>query len=410
MNIRRIAAEALEQWEDGHTYAETLVQHAAEDHGLSPEDRNLLNALVIGCIRHKRLLDHWIGKLRDGSLDIQTRCHLRVGVLQLLIMKLPDHAAVNETVNSARKGIRGLINAILRNVIRQRDSLLAEIETLPPAVRYSHPDWLVEKWTQEFGEADTLKLLEWNQQPSQTIFRTNALKPEAEEIVSISSKAKPLEGHPSFYTSQGLPPRDWINEGFIYIQDPATMHAVELLAPQAGETVLDACAAPGGKSTQIAAAMKNQGSLLCTDSNERRLPRLFGNLTRAGIDIATTEAHDWSKPAPAKWHQHFDAILLDVPCSNTGVLRKRIDARWRIKPENIESLIPLQTSILENALACLKPGGRLVYSTCSIDSEENTKLIQSFLNNHPELSLSKEDVITPQAQGTDGAYAALLSL
>lgn len=408
MNIRRIAAEALEQWEDGHTYAETLVQHAAEDHKLSPEDRNLLNALVIGCIRHKSLLDHWISQLRDGALDIQTRCHLRVGVLQLLIMKLPDHAAVNETVNSARKGIRGLINAILRNVIRQRDSLLAEIETLPPATRYSHPEWLVEKWTQEFGEADTIKLLEWNQQPSQTIFRTNALKPQAEETVSQSSKAKPLEGHATFYTSQGLPPRDWINEGLIYIQDPATMHAVELLAPQAGETVLDACAAPGGKSTQIAAAMKNQGTLLCTDSNERRLPRLFGNLTRAGIDIATTEAHDWSQPAPEKWHNHFDAILLDVPCSNTGVLRKRIDARWRIKPENIESLVPLQTSILANALACLKPGGRLVYSTCSIDPEENTQLIKNFLTKHPELTLTKEQTITPQTQGTDGAYAAML--
>lgn len=410
MNIRRLAAEALEEWEDGHIYAETLVTEIAHDEGLSPEDRNLLNALIIGSIRNQRLLDHFITKLRPQGTDTQTRAHLQVGILQLLIMGLPDHAAVNETVNSARKGIRGLINAILRNTIRSREEFLAEIETLPPAIRYSHPDWLVEKWNHEFGEAKTLELLRWNQEPSQTIFRSNPLKPEGESRINESPKATPLAGHPTFYTSKGLPPRNWINQGLIYIQDPATTHAVDLMAPKPGESILDACAAPGGKTTQIAAHMENQGDILATDSNQKRLPRLQQNLERAGVEIATTQTHDWLQPAPESWHAKFDAILLDVPCSNTGVLRKRIDARWRLSPEQIHELTKTQLTILENALPCLKPEGRITYSTCSIEPEENQTLIQSFLEKHPQLTLKAEKIVHPTTHQTDGAYAATFTL
>lgn len=408
INVRRLAAEALEIWHDGHIYAESLVDKAARDHDLSREDRNLLNALIVGPIRNQRLLDHWILQLRSEAIDLQVRCHLQVGLFQLLVMGLPDHAAVNETVNSARKGIRGLINALLRRCIREREQLLNQVESLPLGVRYSHPDWLVQRWIEQHGESTTTSLLEWNQQPSKTTFRCNPLKAEAAKIVEQSELAQPLPEHPKFYYSKGLPPRDWIEQGLIYIQDPATCHAVELLAPQAGETVLDACAAPGGKSTQIAAAMNNKGSLICSDSNAKRLPRLLNNLSRLGIEIAATEACDWSQPAPQKWHAKFDAILLDVPCSNTGVLRKRIDARWRLTPEDITAVSQLQRSLLENAIPCLKTGGRLVYSTCSIDTEENQALVAAFVAEHPQLRLVKEEVIHPASHQTDGAYAALI--
>lgn len=407
-NIRRMAAEALEEWEDGHIYAESLVDNSARAYEISREDRNLLNALIIGVVRNRRLLDHWISQLREGEIDIQVRCHLRVGLFQLLIMGLPDHAAVNETVNSARKGIRGLINALLRRTIRERDEMLASVESLAPAIRYSHPDWLVDRWTAEFGEENTLKLLKWNQEPSLTTFRLNPLKPESAEIVTPTERVKILDGHPRFFVSSGLPPKDWIDDGLIYIQDPATTHAVTLLDPKSDELVLDACAAPGGKATQIAALMENRGTLLCTDSNAKRLPRLQRNLTRLGIDIAETEEFDWTKPAPAKWHKHFDAILLDVPCSNTGVLRKRVDARWRMSPESISDVAGLQKLILSNAVACLKPGGRLVYSTCSIDKQENSDLIAAFVAEHSNIKLEKEEVIHPSTHQTDGAYAALL--
>lgn len=409
LNIRRIAAESLEQWEDGFIYAESLVEQAYREYQLTREDRNLLNAIILGVIRNQRLLDHWISQLRDGEIDIQVRSHLRVGLFQILILQIPDHAAVNETVNSARKGIRGLLNAILRGAIRQRDSLLAQVESLPPAIRYSHPDWLYDRWVAEFGTDHTLALMDWNQQPAHMIFRLNPLKSEALEIVANSSNVEPLPGHPGFFTSPSLPPKQWLLDGLIYIQDPATCHAVDLMQPQPGESILDACAAPGGKSTQIAAAMQNRGSLLCTDSNAKRLPRLLSNLENAGVTIANTDTCDWSQPVPKHLHRRFNAILLDVPCSNTGVLRKRVDARWRLTPESITELTTLQTHILENAIPCLLPGGRLIYSTCSIDPEENALLIQSFIAKHPQFTLTKQEIISPSTHQTDGAYAALLT-
>ena len=148
--------------------------------------------------------------------------------------------------------------------------------------------------------------------------------------------------------------------------------------------------------------------LTCTDSNEKRLPRLEQNLERLQITGTAVETHDWTEPAPERWHGQFDAILLDVPCSNTGVFRRRVDVRWRLQPEDITRLTMIQTSILENALPCLKPGGRLVYSTCSIEAEENETLIASFLEKHPGLRLEKQHHAVPQVDGTDGAYAALL--
>lgn len=408
INIRTHATDALCEWQEGYLYADSLVKRYARIEKLSPEDRNLLNALVIGVIRHQRLLDHYISILREGKIDLEVRNVLRVGIFQILFMGIAEHAAVNETVESTRKGVRGLVNAVLRRALREKEELLALTEDLPPEVRYSHPSWIYKRWSDIYDAQDVQKLLEWNQTPTVTTFRLNPLKPEAREIVSDNERAKPLAKHENYFTYDGLPPREWMEEGLIYIQDPATRHAVELLAPKSGETILDACAAPGGKSTQIAAAMKNQGTLVCTDSNEKRLPRLLDNLENQGIDIADTEEFDWTETPHKEWHQHFDGILLDVPCSNTGVLRKRIDARWRLTPESFSELNDLQLLILENAAKCLKPGGRIVYSTCSIDSEENSDLIKKFLSTHPELSLKKEICIYPFEHGTDGAYAAYI--
>ncbi|MGB0991934.1 MAG: 16S rRNA (cytosine(967)-C(5))-methyltransferase RsmB [Akkermansiaceae bacterium] len=408
-NVRRAAVSALRAWAKGHTYMDSLIERHAARNGLSRQDRALLHSIVYGVLRNMRTLDVWIGKLRNGKLDHETRDILRVGICQLLVLGIADHAAVNETVGCGKAPVRGLINAVLRQCIARRKKLLEELDDFAPAVRYSHPDWLWHRWRRAFGKADATKLLEWNNQPAPTLGRVNPLVPEAAETVATYEKATPVEGLSGFYQIEGPPPGEWMKNGYLYIQDPATRHCVDLLDPQPGENILDACAAPGGKTALMAAAMNNEGSILCTDSNESRLPRLEHNLSNLGITIAQVHTHDWTEPAPEDWHKQFDAILLDVPCSNTGVLRRRVDARWRLRAETIEELSEIQQKILTHALPCLKPGGRLVYSTCSIEEDENCKFVAQFLEQNPKWKLDAEHQALPQQDATDGAYAARLS-
>jgi len=351
------------------------------------------------------LLDHWLGQLRDGKLDPETRDVLRVGLCQLLILGLPDHAAVNETVEAGKASVRGLLNAVLRRAITARQRLLDDVAELPPAVAQSHPDWLFNRWKAAFGKPDALALMSWNNQPASTYFRLNPLAPTPPQL-----PGKPLENAPGFYQLEGPLPGPLLAAGAIYIQDPATRHAVELLDPQPGERILDACAAPGGKAFLIAAALGSAANLVCTDSNAKRLPRLHDNLTRLHAANATISVHDWTQPAPPEWHAAFDAILLDVPCSNTGVIRRRVDVRWRLQAPDIAHLVRTQRQILDHALPCLKPGGRLVYSTCSLEHEENRDQVTAFLTSNPQLKLHSIREALPFRDQTDGAFAARIEL
>jgi 16S rRNA (cytosine967-C5)-methyltransferase len=454
-HVRQAAVSALRAWAKGHDYAETLIDRHAHRRMLSSQDRGLLQAILFGALRHRRLLDYWIGKLRDGKVDPETRDVLRVGLVQLLILGLPDHAAVNETVEAGKASVRSLINAVLRRATLSRKRLL-DLEDVPLPVVHSHPDWLYNRWRQQYGKANTIALMEWNNKPSENYFRLNPLAPGYDELLAAGSApaaaftdneenddadedgfqsldsfelpgsetpvkeappaesskpllpGKPVPNAPGFYHLKGNIPTALLAKGQVYIQDPATRHSVDLLAPQPGERILDACAAPGGKAFLIAAALGSAENLVCTDSNEKRLPRLLENLARLHAGNAETAVHDWTKPAPDKWHNSFDAILLDVPCSNTGVIRRRVDVRWRLQAPDIEKLVLTQRKILEAALPCLKPGGRLVYSTCAIEHAENQGQIEAFLADHPELELVETRVALPFRDKTDGAFAALI--
>lgn len=401
---RRAAVSILRAWSKGHVYADGLIERHASRNSLSSADRALLNAIVLGVLRNLRLLDHWIAELRKGKLDDETRDILRVGLCQLLILRLPDHAAVFETVELGKSGVRGLINAVLRRAIATRKKLY-DFEGVAPEVIHSHPDWLFKRWKKAFGKEDTIALMDFNNCPAPTYARINPLGGYG-ILPQASDEEEELP--PGFIKIEGQVPGELLAKGQIYIQDPATRHSVELLDPKPGEKILDACAAPGGKAFLIAAAQGSAKDMLCTDSNDKRLPRLRENLERLHCGDAGIEVHDWSLPAPEKWHGAFDAILLDVPCSNTGVFRRRVDVRWRLRPADITELTTLQRRILENALPCLKPGGRIVYSTCSIEAEENEDLIAAFLADYPEFHHAGSRQALPQRDGSDGAYAARL--
>ncbi len=402
-NVRRAAVSILRAWSKGHDYAESLIERHAFKNDLKGSDRALLQAIIMAVLRHRNLLDYWIGKIRQGKIDHETRDILRVGIAQIMILRIPDHAAVNETVNCGRKPARGLINAILRKTLLLRKRFFEDLENAPLPIQFSHSEWLWKRWRKDFGLDATVKLAEWNNKPAENFVRINPLLPKELDLEALA--LEPTQDPRFYHVSEKLPLKE-VKAGHLYIQDLATRHAIDLLAAKPGEHILDACAAPGGKACMMAADMENKGTLLCTDSNEKRLPRLTENLERLGVSCAEMETHDWTQPAAAKWKGAFDAILADVPCSNTGVIRRRVDVKWRLKPEQITELVQLQREIVSNLLPCLKPGGRLIYSTCSVDPEENEKQVAYFLKTFPELSCEKCIAATPFTDETDGAFAA----
>ncbi|MBR2126345.1 MAG: hypothetical protein IJ943_06390 [Akkermansia sp.] len=400
-NPRRIAWQCLQRWEQGGVFAETLI--AREAAALTPQNRALVQALVLGTLRNLRWLDHICKSLRKGALEPGARWLVLLGLCQLFVHHKPDHAAVSETVALAPQRLRGLTNGILRNAVRRRAEFMAELAELPPGVRYSAPDWLVRRWFAEFGEQEATQMLAWNVQTPPVYARINPLNPP-----EISPEWQPVPGVKGWYRLPAGLPMDELKLGRIYVADPSTRHCVRLLAPRPGERVLDACAAPGGKSCAMIAATSGKIDLLATDAEQHRLPQLRENLLRAGGEQVEVLLHDWSRPCPPEWQGGFDAVLLDVPCSNSGVLQRRVDARWRLQPNEFDRLAALQLQILTCAAPAVRLGGRLVYSTCSIDYQEDRGVVDAFLASCPEFRLVEDYLALPHREQADGAYAALL--
>ncbi len=402
--VRLLAWKCLLRWAQGGIFAETLVARAAAEYKLASSDRSLLQAIVYDTLRHLSWLDHIRKTLRPGKLEEKMRWLVLMGLCQLFVLRQAEHAAVSETVRLAPQRVRGVVNGMLRNAARRRAELETEGEKLPLAVRYSTPSWLVRRWQREFGEAETRAMLEWNSLTPPVYARVNPVNPPLE----IPEQWEALENIPGWYRLHGALPIEALKAGQLYVTDPSTRYCVQLLSPQPGERVLDACAAPGGKSAAMLAATGGNLHLLATDVEEFRLKPLRDNLLRAGGQNVQVAQHDWTQPCPPEWQGVFDAVLLDVPCSNSGVLQRRVDARWRVSEEEITRLAALQLSILEQACVVVRPGGRLVYSTCSIDREEDRAVVDAFLSRHKEFSFVEEYLALPHRELADGAYAALL--
>ncbi len=414
--------------ERGRTLAHTeeLLQKRLDGEVLKPCDRALCQEIVYGVVRRQRTLDWLVERKAPGRRQVPSvRIVLHMGLYQLLWLdRIPNHAAVHESVELLRSkglvGAAGFVNAVLRAYATDRETTRASLKALEetePGIATSHPDWMIRRWQARWGVETTRKLLEWNNQGAVVFGRINTLKASPEDTThrwtteglqfeNFNREWFPADWVYRFQSLAGLHGLGSFNKGLFYVQDPSTLMSVQMLDPKPGDRVLDFCAAPGGKTTCIAQCLQNQGLILALDPDAKRLERLQENCLRMGVTCATTMRPD---QFAAKHGGHlFDKVLVDAPCSNTGVLRRRVDVRWRLSLQSILSQTDHQLAILSKASESVRPQGSLVYSTCSLEPEENRDLVFRFLAEHPGFALVKDRELSPVEEGVDGAYAALL--
>ena len=439
-NPRQIAARVLRQWHDNGGFVEDLLENAGAGAQLPPADRALCQEIVYGAVRWQATLDWLVARKTAGRKQKPALQNLlRLGLYQIFWLdRIPGHAAVNETVELAKHNgfgaQAGFVNAVLRGYLREADAtkkLLADLKISQPAIGWSHPEWLVARWQKRWGVENTAALLEWNNTPPKTFARVNCLKTDAGRLLEKwraenveydfvrrgqleENLVFELKSHPPLAKLESF------RQGWFYVQDPSTLLAACILGAQPGETIMDLCAAPGGKTTFIAQLMNNQGRIVAMDGSGERLKLLEENCVRLGVTCVETGRSRGNEPLTSKSevsqrlpaaspaNRQFDRILVDAPCSNTGVMRRRVDLRWRIQPEEIQRLRDIQRDLLQQAAAKLKPGGVLVYSTCSLEPEENQEVVRPFLNDHADFKLECERELLPFVDNADGAYVARL--
>jgi 16S rRNA (cytosine967-C5)-methyltransferase len=408
-NPRQVALQALLEWEKGKAFSDEILHTLFERRKLRAPDRAFIRELFFGVLRNLTALDFLIARLRSsGQLEDRPRALLRLGLYQLFHLRVAPHAAVDETVKLGG-AVRGLINAVLRRALREKPALEQTLAAAPLEIRASHPEFLLARWRTHFGEEATRALCAWDNQPAEVYARVNGLKVTIGELLRSAPSAERSPLHPRVLHVRHLPPA-WLEQGLCYVQDPSTLLACELLDPQPGETVLDACAAPGGKTTYLAELMRNEGRLVACDLYESRVVRLRENLRR--LAVANTEAlvHDTMQMGGPLKSSTFDRILIDAPCSNTGVLRRRVDVRWRLTEEDFIRMPIQQLALLRRAAQVVKPGGTIVYSTCSLEPEENDGVVERALAQIPGLTLIEKRRLLPFQDNVDGAFAAKLVL
>jgi len=432
---RRAASEILRRVEEEGAYASVLLASVGEE--LRADDRALCYELVLGVLRRQlwldKLIEHYAGR-EAVSLDAPVRRALRLGLYQLrFLTRIPASAAVNESVNLAHearlRSAANFINAVLRRATREPDYEPAadaptELERL--AVATSHPAWLVERWVNFFGAAEAESFAHANNRTPPVAFRVNPRRASEDEVIARlhasgveARRSQVALGAWRVETAGGAVAsqlRALTAEGAIYTQDEASQLVAHLVGARDGERVLDVCAAPGSKTTQIAA---RAGALVVAgDLHEHRLRVVRETAARQGLENIQTVAYD-AEAAPLPFAAGaFRRVLVDAPCTGTGTLRHNPEIRWRITPADIAELAARQRRILSNAARAVGVGGRLVYSTCSVEPEENEGVVAAFLEMHPAFELIRPDVperllthegaarTWPQRDDTDGFFVA----
>lgn len=376
-------------------FADVAVDKVLHQSKLNALDRRLVTELVYGTIRRQRtldaLIDHFATKKQPPP---ELRLILHLGLYQLRYLnQIPESAAVNTTVELAKQngfaGLAGFVNGILRQYLRSPNPLqLSENPVQRLGILHSFPDWIVQVWLDQFGLEETEKLCEWMNQPPQIDLRVNTLKTSL-EIVETAMKSQGIEVTriPDLPNALRLPSSTGAiqhlpgyPEGWWIVQDSSAQLVGYLVDPQPGEIVVDACAAPGGKTMHLAELMQDKGTVWAVDRTPSRLRKLQQNVDRLGLTSIQIETGD-SRNLP-KLQGKCDRVLVDAPCSGLGTLNRHADARWKHTPKSVQQLSHLQAEILNEAASWVKPNGILVYATCTLHPIENELIIQSFLAEH----------------------------
>src|SRR2546429_8813217 len=408
LSARQIALNALRTWRKEKRFADSIVSASLAKAELTESDRAFAFELFYGVLRNLTLLDFWVGCLRASRVDADLRDVLRLGLYQLFLLKTAPHAAVHETVELVPQRQRRIVNGMLRAAIRRQGESLARADAEPLFVRASHPKFLVEHWQQHFGTQHAEELCQWNNRPAPVYGRINELKIARKEFLRLYPDPLPLTRNPDFVEFDRIP-TEALRQGHCYVQDPSTAIACQILSSRAGEKILDACAAPGGKTGYIAQLMENRGTIVACDRDPERLQILKENMARLGVGIVNIFDHDWTRghvPIEIASIAPFHRILLDAPCSNTGVMRRRVDARWRLQPSDSPRMQQRQLEIICALVPLLKPKGTLVYSTCSLEPEENEQVVRQSLTSASVLRLEEQKHLLPFRDSVDGAFAA----
>ncbi|UNH27148.1 16S rRNA (cytosine(967)-C(5))-methyltransferase RsmB [Moellerella wisconsensis] len=419
-NLRSIAAQAISQVLDRGQSLSTVLPDLQRN--ISDKDKSLLQELCFGVLRVLPQLEWYISQLMAKPMTGKQRTlHylLMVGIYQLAYTRIPAHAALAETVNGAtalkKPQLKGLINGVLRSFQRQQEQL--EERVVNNASHHLHPSWLLARLQTAYPDHWEAIVAANNQKPPMWL-RVNSLHHSTADYLSLLTqaeiKAYPHPEHPSalrLAEPTAVTKLPGFNEGWVTVQDVSAQGCAELLAPQENEYILDLCAAPGGKTTHIL-ELAPTANVLAVDIDEQRLKRVKENLQRLKLHAKIIVGDGRT---PDKWvkDEKFDRILLDAPCSATGVIRRHPDIKWLRRNDDIATLVTLQAEILEAIWPKLNVGGTLVYATCSILPDENSQQILQFLERHPEALLSDGTIaghqILPEIEGGDGFFYARLT-
>lgn len=434
MNEREIALDILNQAKKRRKFITDILEDTFSRYRLTEQDRRFIQEITYGVTKFKKRLDYIIDELSERrKVRPLLRNVLRIGVYQILFMDgVPDYAAVNESVKLVKAKdakLVGYVNALLRRAVREGRRVLFPDPAKDPvnhlSTFYSHPEWLIQRWLKRYGYGETQKLCEVNNTTPRLCIRTNTLRISPQELVA-KLKEEDVEVNPGryidyvFYLNSSIPVSklSTFKEGLFQIQDESAVLIGELFNPKPGEKIVDLCASPGGKSTHLAQLIEDNGIILAVDVSLRRLKPLVQNLMRLGVQSVYPVVSD------GKYFQvkRCDGVLLDVPCSGSGTLQRKADLRWRMNEDEIKILTKIQLRLLENAASLLRVGGKLVYSTCSIEPDENEDVVHQFLSDHPDFCLQaiagnfpKELVrdkyylsSIPHRHGIDGVFGCVL--